>query len=49
LQAARTTGNYRLYDSLMISVIQEIQRLKKELRLTLPEIKERLQKFGTTA
>jgi hypothetical protein len=49
LQAARTTGNYRLYDSLMISVIEEIQRLKKELRLTLPEIKERLQKFGTTA
>lgn len=48
LQAARTTGNYRLYDSSMISVIQEIQRLKKELRLTLLEIKERLQKFGTT-
>jgi Fic family protein len=46
LIATRTSGNYRLYDSSAVAVIQEIQRLKKELRLTLPEIKERIQKFG---
>ncbi|MBU3978183.1 Fic family protein [Patescibacteria group bacterium] len=44
IKAERTTGNYRLYDSSTITVIREIQRLKKELRLTLPEIKERLRK-----
>lgn len=46
LKAERTSGNYRLYDTSMVNVIEEIQRLKQELRLTLPEIKERLQKFG---
>jgi Fic family protein len=46
LTATRTSGNYRLYDSSTVAIIQEIQRLKDELRLTLPEIKERLQKFG---
>lgn len=49
LQVTRTTtGNYRLYDSAMIDIIKEIQRLKKELRLTLPEIKGRLEKFGAS-
>lgn len=48
LTATRTSGNYRLYDSSTVAVIQEIQRLKNELRLTLPEIKERIQKFGTS-
>jgi Fic family protein len=48
LTASRTSGNYRLYDSSTVGVIKEIQRLKDELRLTLPEIKKRLQKFGTT-
>jgi Fic family protein len=46
LAASRTTGNYRLYDSATIALIREIQRLKQELRLTLPEIKDRIQKFG---
>lgn len=45
LKATRTKGNYRLYDSSTTTIIAEIQRLKKELRLTLPEIKERLQTF----
>ncbi len=48
LSATRTSGNYRLYDSLTVAVIQEIQRLKNELRLTLPEIKERIKKFGVS-
>ena len=42
-----TAGGYKLYAPIMIEVITEIQRLKKELRLTLSEIKERLQKSGT--
>ena len=44
--SARTPGRYRLYDRSSIDRVKLIQKFKKEQRLTIPEIRERLANNG---